>query len=174
MSDYRSLLAGDQCWDQSTEELFRTHGEPLQDAILQNREELIALCELIEAHRIRSYLEIGTWTGRLISALHRLFGFEVVAACDHGWAAELGLGQHLPPETLFFAGESGSSAFARWRHELGPIDLVMIDANHSLRAVRRDFALNRAQPFRFLAFHDITGARPATRGVKRFWDQLDE
>ncbi len=150
------------------------HGEPLEDSILQSREELIALCELIERKQIRSYLEIGIWTGRLVSALHRVFRFDVVAVCDHRYAARLGLPISVPPETRAFWGDSDSEEFRRFRRELGPIDLVLIDANHSHGGVRRDFLINRAYPHRFLAFHDIRGGRASTRGVRAFWDRLGE
>lgn len=172
--DFRAALGGDKCWDLETEALFEAHGEPLEDAILQNREELVALCELIERLRVRSYLEVGVWTGRLVTALHRIFAFDLVAACDHGWAEELGLSIALPPETRFFRGDSTSEGYVRWRRELGPVDLVLVDADHSYRGVRRDFEVNRRLPHRLLAFHDISGARPQTRGVRRFWQELDE
>jgi hypothetical protein len=172
--DYRSLLAREKCWDTRTEALLARHGEPLEDCILQNREELIALCEMIERKRVRSYLEIGIWTGRLLSALHRLFRFDLVAACDHRFAAHLGLTISVPPETRAFWGDSGSEEFRQFRRELGSVDLVLIDADHSHRGVWQDFVINRAFPHRFLAFHDICGARRSTQGVKRFWEALDQ
>jgi len=172
--DFRAELAGDKCWDRTTQALMEAHGEPLEDSILQNREELIALCELIERHRVRSYLEIGTWTGRLLATLHRLFDFELVAACDHGWAEQLGFSVNVPAATEFFHGDSDSRDYDRWRAGLGHIDLVFIDANHGYHAVRRDFEINRAHPHRFLAFHDITGGTRHTAGVARFWRELTD
>jgi hypothetical protein len=174
MRDFRAALAGDKCWDRATEALLAAHGEPLEDAILQNREEVLGLCDFIAAEGVRSYLEIGVWTGRLAAALHRLFAFDLVAACDHGWAEQCGLAIRLPAGARVFRGDSDSAAYLRWRAALGPVDLVFIDANHGYRAVRRDFEINRRFPHRFLAFHDITGARRQTAGVKRFWDELRE
>ncbi len=172
--DFRRELRADKCWDRTTEALFEAHGEPLEDCILQNREELIGLCELIETHGIRSYLEIGIWTGRTLSALQRIFEFDLVAACDHGWAEQCGLSIRVPPETHLLRADSWSDEYRAWRAELGSIDLVLIDGDHRLEAVRRDFAINRTFPHRFLAFHDICGARPQTRGVKQLWDEIDE
>ena len=174
MRDFRAALREETCWDAGTEAVFVACGEPLVDCILQSREELIGLCELIERYDVRSYLEIGIWTGRLVSALHRIFRFDLVAACDHGWAEQLGLAIQVPPETRFFRGESGSDGYRRWRADLGRVDLVLIDADHRYGAVQRDFAINRSFPHRFLAFHDIRGARPQTAGVRRFWDELDD
>ncbi len=173
MRDYRRLLRHDKCWDGVTEALFAEHGEPLEDCILQNREELIGLCRFVEANEIRSYLEIGVWTGRLVSALHRLFAFDLVAACDQGWARRQGLKIQVPADACFFEGDSDSAGFQRWRKELGHVDLVLIDANHSYHAVRRDFEINRRYPHRFLALHDITGANRHTTGVRRLWQELD-
>jgi len=172
--DFRTELAVEKCWDRTTQALREEHGEPLEDAILQNREELIALCQWIEAHCISSYLELGLWTGGLISALHRLFRFERLAACDHGWAEANGLAVRVPEGTAFFRGNTESEAYRAWRRELGHIDLVFIDANHAYHAVKRDFEINRGYPHRFLAFHDITGATRQTTGVGRFWRELDE
>lgn len=143
--------------------------------MLQCREELVELCHFIERKRIRSFLEIGIWTGRTVSALHRIFRFDRVAVCDHGWARECGLPIALPDEALAYWGNAEDDGYRRFRAELGPIDLVFIDANHAYRAVKRDFAINRAFPHRFLALHDIAG-RPdlKTGGVARFWRELDE
>ncbi len=172
--DYRKLLTDGRFWDQEVERVFQRHGEALVDCILQNRSEVVALCEFIERENIRSYLEIGIWTGRLLSTLHSIFDFDLVAACDQGWAEQCGLDIHLPSEALFFKGDSQSEEFRRWREGLGLVDLVFIDANHSRRAVELDFQLNRSLPHRFLAFHDICGTRPGTAGVGRFWRGLRE
>ncbi len=171
--NFRTELADDKCWDLATQALQEEHGEPLEHAILQNREELIGLCELIEELSIRSYLELGVWTGGLISVLHRLFRFDRVAACDHGWAEQHGLEIRVPAEAAFFRGNTESEGYRKWRRELGAIDLVFIDANHAYHAVKRDFEINKSYPHRFLAFHDITGATRQTAGVAKFWRELD-
>ena len=172
--DLRHALSPFKCWDRQTQAIFEQHNEALEDCILQNREEVIGLAEFIETHNIRSYLEIGVWTGRLISALHAVFAFDRVAAADQGYAKTRGLPIHLPQDAAVFWGDSDSEAFMSWRASLGHIDLVFIDANHSEKAVRRDFEINRQFPHRFLAFHDIMGTNRWTVGVKRFWDSLSE
>lgn len=171
---FRERLAHDRCWDAGTQAIFEARGEPVDDCILQNREELILLCELIRDQDVRSFLEIGIWTGRLASTLHRLFAFDKLAACDHGYAEQLGLSISLPDETRFLRADSDSDAFRQWRADLGHIDMVFIDANHSYRAVKRDFEINRGFSHRFLVFHDIVGASRHTAGVARFWRELTE
>lgn len=172
--DFRAELRHVKCWDLQTQALFEAHGEALEDCVLQNREELIALCEIIEGLGVRSYLEIGAWTGALTRCLDGLFHFDTIAVCDDGWAEQKGLVLHLPPRAMLFRGDSASDAFARWRRGLGHVDLVFIDANHAYQAVKRDFELNRAHPHGVLALHDITGATRFTTGVRRFWHELSE
>ncbi len=171
--DYRNALAEVRCWDAGVQRVFEERGEALVDSALQNREELVALCEFIDQHDIRSWLEVGSWTGALTRCLHALFHFDRLAVCDDGWARRRGLEPSLPPEAELLVGDSGSESYARWRSSLGHVDLVFIDANHAYHAVRRDFEINRAHPHRFLAFHDITGANRHTTGVRRLWRELD-
>ena len=172
--DFRRELRHDRCWDAGVQARYEATGEPLEDCILQNREELIALCRFIEANRIRSYLEIGVWTGRLLSALHRIFRFDLVAGCDDGYAQQMGLALTLPADARFFAGDAASPDFARFRRELGPVDLVMIDGNHHYAGVRADLERERRHPHRFLALHDITGANRHTAGVGRLWGEITD
>jgi hypothetical protein len=171
--DYDAALEGTRFWDAEVERVYAAEGEALVDCALQSKGEVVGLCRFIETERIRSYLEIGIWTGQLVTALHRVFRFRRVAACDHGWAEQCGFAISVPDGTSFFRGDSGTEAYLAWRRALGPIDLVMIDANHHYCAVRRDFQIERAQPHRFLALHDITGARRGTEGVARLWRELD-
>jgi len=173
MRDFRAELAHERCYDREAEFLWRTRGAPLVDAMLQNRAELVLLCEWLEAARLQSYLEIGIWTGRLVSTLQRLFAFERVAACDLGWAQRAGLPLHLAEGIELLRASSASDAYRAWRAEREPFDLVLIDGDHAYEAVRQDFELNRALPHRFLAFHDIANTHPAVAGVKRLWEELD-
>jgi hypothetical protein len=171
--DFYQAIADVKCWDQESQRLFDAHGEAVEDLAMQSREELVGLCQLIERARIRSYLEIGIWTGRLVTTLHELFDFDLVAACDQGYAERFDLTIQLPPVAVWLRGNSESEEYRRWRAGLGHVDLVLIDADHSYRGVKRDFEINRGYPHRFLAFHDIVGATPQTAGVARFWRELD-
>ena len=173
-TNFRRAICTDKFWDRHTQRIFEAHGEAIEDCVLQNREEVIGLMEFIEKKQIRSYLEIGVWTGRLTGLLHREFSFNRVAAADEGYAETKGLTINLPADVEFFRGDSASSEFEAWREKLGHIDLVFIDGNHTYPGVCRDFAINRRYPHRFLAFHDITGSNRWTSGVKKFWDGLDE
>jgi hypothetical protein len=172
MRDYRALLADTRCWDAQTQSAYEAQGEPVDDCILQNREELIALCELIETEKIRSFLEIGSWTGRLVSTLHRIFDFETAAACDDAYCTRFGLSHHFGPGVQTFIGNSRSADYLAWRTSLGPIDLVFIDGDHTEAGVRADFSREQALPHRFLGFHDILGTNRHTEGVRKLWCSL--
>jgi len=172
MRDFRAELRHEKCWDAGTQAHYEAYGHPGEDCLLQNRDELVALCEWIEAHDIRSYLEIGVWTGRLITTLHRLFHFDRVAACDINCVPMFGLQMRLPFGVNYFEGSSHGPEYLAWREGLGPIDLVMIDGDHTYDGVRRDFENNRRFPHRYLAFHDITGNNAQTEGVARLWAEL--
>jgi GT2 family glycosyltransferase len=173
-SQRKRLLQRSVCWSRRTDELMQRTGVPLQDCILQNHSELEAFCHWISRNRIRSFLEIGSWTGRLASLLSKLFSFRLTAACDRLLAYRAGLPLHFPPEADVFVGSSHSIEFERWREKLGHVDLVFIDGDHSYEGVRKDFEIQRKYPHKFLAFHDITGGRPASEGVGRFWRELCE
>ena len=173
-TDFRAAIQGDKFWDRNTQRIFDAHGEALEDCVLQNREEVIGLMEFIHTHGIRSYLEIGVWTGRLVGILHREFQFDSVAVADEGYARTKGMNITLPEDAEVFWGDSGSSDYESWRASLGHVDLVFIDGNHTYAGVKRDFAINKKYPHRFLAFHDITGANRWTTGVRKLWNELDE
>lgn len=173
MLDYKQALADVRFWDKDTDSFFRSNGAPIIDQALQNRLEIIELCKWIEKNNIRSYLEIGVWTGRLISALHAIFSFDTVAAVDLGDALDFGFEIHLPEETLFFEGDSQSPVYVNWRKRIEAIDLVFIDANHDYTAVVADFEVNKDLPNKYLAFHGIAGSPYVGVGVKKFWEELE-
>ncbi len=172
MKNYRELLKNTRFWNKDTEKFFQENGQPVVDCALQNREEIIALCEFIEKHDIRSYLEIGCWTGRLVSQLHEIFNFDLVAACDLGSAKQFDLDLQLPGSVQYFEGNSHSPIFENWRTKLGQIDLVFIDSDHSYEGIKMDFEVNARAPNRYIAIHGIAGDRRSGEGPKRVWSEL--
>ena len=157
--------------DRKVEQRLRIVGCPCDDVILQNQHELAIYLDWLREFEIRRYLEIGSWTGRLVSYLHSELQFERVAACDVGWAEEAGLQYRFHPDVLFLKASSWGPEYREWRKELGPMDVVFIDGDHSYNAVRKDFEINRDAPHRFLAFHDIYNPEFGS-GSTRFWQEL--
>lgn len=168
---------GIEDWDGPT-------GEPRGDVMLQTVDEFVGLCEFFAKHDIRSYMEIGIWTGRLISSLDYIFQFDRKYAIDILYPSkERHLPIHLPNETILFVGSSVSLAAQQWRQQLGHIDFVMIDGDHTYKGVKMDFEMQSLHPHRFLGFHDLveywsekygaaTGANPDDCGVKQLWSEL--
>lgn len=168
----QQALAAVQCWDESAQISYEQQGFP-PACLLQNPHELADFCAWIAAHEIRSFLEIGIWSGHLTCFLDQLFDFERLAVCDARMAETVG-GHSIvvPAKTECFWGSSHSIEYMAWRQELGPVDLVLIDAEHTYDAVKQDFLLNQRYPQRYIAFHDIAGENPATAGSRRVWQEL--
>jgi hypothetical protein len=169
MRDFKQEMQAWSFWDADCEAHFRSWDFPYA-RILQNRADVVALCEWMEAHDIRSYLEVGIWSGKLVSLLHSLFQFEKVAICDIRDADKFGVEITVPPETHCFWGSSCTAEYVQWREQLGPIDLVLIDGAHGLEAVVADFEINRRLPGTYLAFHDV--CNPRTPAVQHFWNHV--
>ena len=173
MREFAAEIQAEQCWDAETEALVRSRHFP-GDCILQIRGELVAFCEWIDQNDIRSYLEIGVWTGKLFLLLNRLFQFEKAAACDLGACRAHNLPFHLEGTNYpVFVGNSHSIDYKNWLARQGQFDLILIDGDHSYEGIRDDFAVNRDSAGRFIAFHDITGSHVSAKGVKMLWDSLE-
>ena len=172
MRDFAAEIQNARFWDSEVERAFTESGIPRFDFIMQIREEIIALAQWMEEHNIKSYLEIGVWTGGLLTLLNRLFNFKTIAACDLGLAQHLQLPFNLPKGTNFFHGNSQSPIFENWRRKLGPIDLIFIDSTHQKQDIAADFEINRKFPHRFIALQGIAGGQRSGEGVKTFWQEL--
>jgi hypothetical protein len=173
MRDFTEELKDTKFWDENAEKLFKEQGVPALDFIMQTREEIIALFAWMSENKIKSYLEIGIWTGALVNLIHRLFKLDSVAACDIGVAKIFDLPINLKTGIHYFEGNSLSPIYENWRKKLGHIDLTFIDATHVYEDVKRDFEINRKFPHRFIAFHGIVGSSHTGDGVKRFWAELE-
>ncbi len=173
MRGFADELKDIRFWDSGIEKMIEEQGLPAIDFVMQTREEIIALCEWIDENRIKSYLEIGIWTGGLVNLLHRCFKFQRTAACDIGAARLFSLEINLAPGILFYEGNSHSPIYPNWRRKLGQIDLTLIDASHSYEDIKRDFAINRKFPHRYIAFQGIVANKYTGDGVKQFWTELE-
>lgn len=155
---------------------------------LQNPREIAEFAMLLMDEGIRSYLEIGSKYGGSLRRVAELMppGSRVVAVdMPHGtgsWEqsnislrkciAELN-GRGLDARVIW--GDSTDPAVVEKVRARGPFDCVLIDANHTLPYVSKDF-MNYGPMARIIAFHDISFHRdipPVTPiDVPEFWKEL--
>lgn len=140
--------------------------------LYQHRPEVELLCRWIAKKEIQSYLELGFYRGGLLTTLDKIHGFAVVCGCDEGLVQKRrGLKVDLPKGARICWAKTESPEYRRFRHAMGKIDLVFIDADHSYGSVRADYEREKKQPHRFLAFHDIKNTKQAP-GVVRLWNEI--
>jgi hypothetical protein len=158
--------------------------------IQQNREELAAFLDLLRGEGIASYLEIGAKFGGTLWRVGQLLprGGRVVAVdLPHGTGAwsrssvslraciEALRGRGL--EAHLILGDSTAVEIVAMVERLAPFDAVLIDANHTLPFVTRDWE-NYGPMAHIVAFHDIGWSRPPewTGGVRidvpELWQRL--
>jgi len=174
-----ALLRGRRCWEDQDLSLVRDDSDaalvgPAPDIILQQRDELLDLVGFMNEDNARSLLEVGTWTGRTVEYLSvAVPGLSRVAVVDTLEACRLGLPLHLPPGTQLLVDSSTSATARTWMSRLPPVDLAIVDGDHSYAGVLADVTnvLRLVRP-RFLALHDVTGGFVRTQGPARVWREL--
>jgi predicted O-methyltransferase YrrM len=157
--------------------------------VLQHEGELAAFIELLRQHRVTRYLEIGAKFGgslwRIGRALPR--GVRIVAVDLPGGTAEWSTSEislnacmtalrQIGHDAHVVWGDSAAAETVQAVRALGPFDAVLIDGNHTLSGIRRDWA-NYGPLARIVAFHDIAWRNePQDRGylidAPAFWAEL--
>jgi Methyltransferase domain len=129
----------------------------------------------LRRHPIRGYLEIGTRHGGTfiitVEFLRRFGPIEWAIGIDLQATGELAAyaAAHDGVEALQL--DSGSRAFRSLVRSRAPIDLVLIDGDHSEDGCRSDF-LAVHKHARMIAFHDI--ANDLVPGVGAVWQEVKE
>lgn len=152
----------------------------------QHPQELAWWIALLQRENVRSYLEIGSKFGgalwRVANALpigsrvtsvdlpnSKVEESSLVACC-----AALQVGGY---DARLFKGDSTSNDIVRVIGRHAPFDACLIDANHTLPYIRKDFE-NYGPMCRIVAFHDIGWLpRPAPSNkmpieVPQFWNEI--
>jgi len=159
-------------------ELYRACRESGWFTTLQVESEIVRFLELIHERKMQTAMEIGTAAGGTLYLLTRamdrhatiltldLEGDPLKAECLRGFA-------RLQQRVGVMQGNSNDPATAqRVRAELAgrPLDLLLIDGDHSSYGVRKDFELYRplVAPGGIVAFHDVCLAG----GVREFWQEV--
>lgn len=162
---------------------------PYVTNILQDEKEFSAFLDVIRRHKATSYLEIGCKFGgglwRVAAELPK--GSRMVAVDLPGgtraWPESKQSLQTCVDRLKEFGydvrliwGDSTAPQTIQQVRELGPYDVVFIDANHTANYVRQDFA-NYGEMAKIIAFHDIAWKRGKDwKGmpidVPQFWDTI--
>lgn len=146
-------------------------------SLLQNAEELAALCFLLRRHEPRaSYLEIGSASGGTCRFLHQEVGLGRVLSIDDGLhprAPEQEANFAAVGSVVRFVGDSHSPAAAAFLAEQVPgrdLDIAFVDGDHSYAGVRQDveLVLPFCRPGALLILHDTRECVP----VEATWLRL--
>lgn len=131
--------------------------------LLQDRDEFSEFCQLLKTENVRSYLEIGSFSGGTIELVANVLpkGSRIVAV-DKPWkstkeAKLRAVIQRLKQagyDTHLIIGDSTDPKTIAIAHKLGPYDAVFIDGDHRLPYVKKDWD-NYGVMGRIVGFHDI-------------------
>ncbi len=156
---------------------------------LQNDTEHKAFVDLLVAEGVTRYLEIGCKfggsifrvgsalpTGSRIVAVDLPGGTKVWPESKRSLEGVMQILKGQGQDTHIIWGDSTDQRIINEVRSLGPFDAVLIDANHTLPFVTRDWA-NYGVMARMVAFHDISWWRPADWAGSRIdvptlWAQL--
>lgn len=150
----------------------------------QNRSELDWFISILQEHNVSSFLEIGSENGETLLAISRALPGAKITSVDlpHALTPLQNLRKtiikirHEGHDVEFIEGDSTKQNVIKAARKRGPYDACLIDANHTLKYLRKDFA--NYSPFcRIVAFHDI-GWKPKERGpqidVPEFWEEVKQ
>lgn len=130
--------------------------------IEQNPHELATFLVVMQELGVQSVLEIGTgWRAGLARFLANEMGWKVVSMDKNQPVSPA-------PNVQFLMGRS---EILRPLFDGQSFDLVIIDADHSYEAVKRDCEMYADLVTKVVMFHDIAGLRDC-EGVARYWNEL--
>lgn len=163
-------------------------GRYLTDAA-QDEGEIAAFCGLLAGEGVQSYLEIGSkfggslWrAGCALPSGSRIVAVDLPGGTKAWRESEASLKACVAAlvargyDAQVIWGDSGAAAVIEAVRALGPFDAALIDADHRLRGVTRDWTIYGPMA-RIVAFHDISWRRApdwvGTRiDVPEFWGSL--
>lgn len=160
-----------------------------QPTALQDESELNAFLDIVGAENVKSYLEIGAKFGgtfrRVASAMRgRMIAVDLPGGTRAWNESRPALTKHVDElraegyDARVIWGDSTDPKVIKQVSALGPFDLVLIDANHTLPYVTKDWQTYGPMA-RIVAFHDISWRRaPEWKGIRidvpQFWDSIKE
>lgn len=147
--------------------------------LLQDIDEITGFCELLKTENVRSYLEIGSFSGGSIEIIAQYLpvGSRIVSVdLPSKHTKQIRLSEVLDGlkqrdyDTRLFVGDSTDPRMIRKANKFGPYDAVFIDGNHTLPYVTSDWKYYGAMG-RIVGFHDIAKDKPP-HGASALWQQL--
>lgn len=156
---------------------------------LQDPDELSRFVEIVREEEVLSYLEVGAKFGgtfrQVAGAMpkgSRLVAVDLPGGTRLWKESEASLKGHITElktegyDARVFWGDSTDPKVIEQVRALGPFDLILIDANHTMDYVAKDWQ-NYGQMGRVVAFHDIAWRRaPEWKGIRidvpQFWDSI--
>ena len=156
--------------------------------MLQDLSEFDQFCKLLLAEKVRSYLEVGCWSGGTIQiiAANVLSPGARIVAVDKPFkpTKEAHLRQTINDLTRkgfdarVFIGDSTDPKIIAAAKERGPYDAVFIDGDHRIEYVKQDWE-NYGTMGRVVGFHDIARDVPADaqggpHEVASFWKDFKQ
>lgn len=138
---------------------------------MQDEAELAAFCELVQAEGVRSFLEVGakfggtTWrVGAMLPPGSRIVTVDLPGGTKAWRESEPSLKachaalRARGVEAIDLWGNSQDPAVIDYARRHGPYDLILIDGDHRLPGVTRDWEVYREMG-RMIAFHDVAWFR---------------
>lgn len=149
--------------------------------LLQDHDEFIPFCELMQRENVRSYLEIGSFSGGSIetAAKYLPVGSRIVSV-DKPFkqTKQERLKQILHAlrergyDTHLIIGDSTEARIVSDARKLGPYDALFIDGNHTLPFVKADWK-NYGPMAKLVGFHDVAKDKPP-HGASAFWKDVKQ
>ena len=125
--------------------------------------------------KFKRFLEVGFASGFNNTILNKFFNFETIVGIDL-FTSNIN-GVNLQANMMFknltlIAGDSTSDRVIGQAKQLGPYDLIFIDANHTYEYVKKDFE-NYSKLLKsggVVGFHDVDC--PDWPGINKYWKEL--
>jgi len=145
--------------------------------MLQDRNEFMPFCELMQKENVNSYLEIGSFYGGSIEFAAAYFpvGARIVsidAILRDELRSSLSELKRVGYDMHLIIGNSAEESCLAKARELGPYDAIFIDGDHSFAGVSKDWE-NYGPLARIVGFHDVASDNPALmHGASALWNQI--